>query len=115
MSNTIDSYQFGSISVNGRQYTSDIIIFPDRVRANWWRRSGHQLCLDDIAEVIAEKPEVLIVGTGASGLMEVLTEVWEAAQAEGIKLIVECTDKACLLYNQLSPSQRTVAALHLTC
>ena len=90
-------------------------IFPDRVRDNWWRKSGHQLCLDDIAEVIAENPEVLIVGTGASGLMKVLPEVKEVIEAQGIKLIAEPTSEACNIYNQLSHSQKVVAALHLTC
>ena len=113
--NIIDSYQFGQIVVNGNKYSSDVIIFPDRVRGNWWRKTGHQLCLEDIAEVLTENPEVLVVGTGASGLTTVLPEVKEGVKARGIKLIVETTDKACHTYNQLCHSQRVVAALHLTC
>ena len=113
--NIIDSYQFGIIVVSGRQYTSDVIIFPDRVKDSWWRKTGHQLCLDDIAEVLTENPEVLVVGTGASGLMKVLPEVRQKTKAQGIKLVVEASDKACHTYNQLCRSQRVVAALHLTC
>jgi len=115
VNNIIDSYQLGLIMVNGKKYTSDVIIFPDRVRHNWWRKRGHQLCLEDIAEVIAENPEVLIVGTGVSGLVEVLPEVKQVIDARGIKLIVETTDKACNIYNQLSRFQKVVIALHLTC
>ena len=113
--NMIDSYQFGLIVVNGKRYTSDVIIFPDRVKDNWWRKSGHQLCLEDIAEVITENPDVLVVGTGASGLMEVLPEAQAGVEARGIKLIVEITDKACKVYNQFCHSQTVVAALHITC
>ena len=113
--NIIDSYQFGQISVNGKQYTADVLIFPDRVEDNWWRKSGHQLCLEDIDEVMAENPEVMVVGTGASSGMMVLPEVQQAAQAKGIKLIVEATDKACRTYNHICHSQRAIAALHLTC
>ena len=113
--NIIDSYQFGQIVINGKNYTSDVIIFPDRVNGSWWRKSGHQLCVDDIAEVLTEKPEVLIVGTGASGRLRVLPETKQAVEAQGIKLIVETTDQACNTYNQLCQSQRVVAALHLTC
>jgi hypothetical protein len=87
--NIIDSYNFGQVVVNGKRYTSDVIIFPDRVRDNWQRKTSHQLCLGDIAEVMTESPEVLVVGTGASGLMKVLPEVKEAVDARGIKLIVE--------------------------
>ena len=115
MVNIIDSYQFGQIVVSGQKYTSDVIIFPDRVRDNWWRKTGHQLCLKDIAEVMTENPEVLVVGTGASGLMKVLPEVKEGVDAQGIKLIVEATDKACHTYNQFCRSQKVIAALHLTC
>lgn len=113
--NTIESYQFGLIVVNDRKYSSDIIISPDGIISDWWRKKGHELCLKDIAEVITGNPEVLVVGTGASGLMKVLPEVKQTAQAQGIKLITETTDKACEIYNQLCRSRRVAAALHLTC
>ena len=113
--NTIDSYHFGEIVIDGKRYSSDVVIFPDRVRGNWWRKTGHELCLEDIAEVITKKPEVLVVGTGDSGLMKVLPEVEQRLEAQGSKLIAETTAKACNTYNQLSRFQRVVAALHITC
>jgi len=113
--NMINSYQFGVIVINGKKYTSDVIIFPDTIKDNWWRKSGHELCLKDIDEVMSGNPDVLIVGTGESGLMKVLPEVEQDANARGIKLIVETTDKACETYNEVCHSQRAVAALHLTC
>jgi len=113
--NTIDSYQFGLIVVSGKKYTSDVIIFPDRVRDNWGRKTGHQLCLKDIGEVMTENLEVLVVGTGASGLMEVLPEVGRNVKTQDIKLIVEATDKACHTYNHICHSRRAIAVLHITC
>ncbi|MFC1941239.1 Mth938-like domain-containing protein [Chloroflexota bacterium] len=113
--NTIDSYHFGEIVIDGEKYSSDIVIFSDRVRDNWWRKTGHELCLEDIAEVIADNPDVLLVGTGASGLMKVLPEVKQEAKARHIQFIVEPTSEACNTYNQLCQSQRVVAAFHLTC
>ena len=113
--NVIDSYHFGEIVISGKKYSSDVVFSLERVRDNWWRKTGHQLCLEDIAEVITENPEVLVIGTGASGLMKVLPEVKQVVQVHGIKLIMESTNKACNTYNQLSHSQRVVAALHITC
>ena len=113
--NIIDSYQFGLIVVSGKKYTSDVIILPDRVRDNWVRKTGHQLCLKDVAEVMTENPEVLVVGTGAYDLVKVLPEVERGAETQGIKLIVEATDKACHTYNHICHSRSVVAALHLTC
>ena len=113
--NTIDNYQFGQIVVGGKQYTSDVIISPDSIRSNWWRKKGHQLCLGDIADIINENPEVLVVGAGAFGLVKVPPEIQEELNAGGIELIVESTEKACHTYNQLRHSRRVIAALHLTC
>ncbi len=113
--NIIDSYHFGTIVVNGQSYTSDVIIFRDKVNDNWWRKTGHELRLDDLTEVMAEKPEVLVVGTGASGLVKVLPEVQPTLEAQGIRLIARPTSEACTIYNQLCHSQRVIAALHLTC
>ncbi len=113
--NTIDSYSFGQIVINGRKYTSDVIIFPDRVQGDWWRDDSHKLTLKDVAGILDENPEILLVGTGASGLMRVLPEVEQAAEARNIQLIVQPTGEACDIYNQLSRAQRVVAGLHLTC
>jgi len=113
--NMIDSYRFGDIVIDGKQYSADVIIFPERVQSNWWRKTGHELCLEDITGVIAEKPDVLVVGTGESGMMKVLPEVEEMAKNQRITLIAEPTDNACKTYNQMVLSQRTIAALHISC
>jgi len=113
--NIIDSYNFGQITINGENHTSDVTIFPDSVKDNWQRKKSHELSLEDIAEVLAQNPEVLIVGTGAYGLVKVLPEVEPATEAQGIKLVAEPTGEACCRYNQLCRSQKVVAALHLTC
>jgi len=113
--NNIDSYRFGEIVINGKKYSSDVIIFPDKVRENWRRKVGHELRLDDITDVIDENPEVLLVGTGASGMMKVMPEVEKSTQAHGIKLIAEPTKEACDIYNQLCQSSKLVAAFHVTC
>ncbi len=113
--NVIDSYQFGQIVINGKKYSSDVIIFPDRVQDAWWRSKGHELSLEDITGVMAENPEVLIVGTGASEQMKVPPEVQKDIEARDINLIVEPTSEACNTYNWLSRTQKVVAALHITC
>ena len=113
--NKIDSYHFGQIVIDGKKYTSDVIIFPDSVQADWWRDDSHKLTLKDITGIINENPEIILVGTGAPGMMRVLPEVEPALKARNIQLIVQPTGEACEIYNQLSQTQRVVAALHLTC
>lgn len=112
----IDDYRFGRIVVDGKSYTSDVIVFPDRVKDDWWRNEGHELCPTDLREVVQEKPEVLVVGTGASGLMRVLSKTEEYLEQQGIELRVERTAEACRTFNRLRRSgEKVVAALHLTC
>ena len=111
----IDSYDFGRIVVDGKAYTSDVIISPEKVKDNWWRKEGHALHIEDIETVVEEKPEVLIVGTGNYGLLKVLQETKEYIESKGIELIVEPTEKACEIYNKVPKDKKAVAALHLTC
>lgn len=111
----IDSYDFGRIVINGRTYTSDVIIFPNIVKDGWWRKEGHKLHVDDIEEAVREKPDVLVVGSGYSGLMTIPRETADYIRSSGIELIAENTEKATEIYNKLSKSKMVIAALHLTC
>ena len=111
----IESCSFGRIIINGKTYTSDVIIYPGRVDDSWWRKSGHLLQKDDLPEVIRYNPDVLIVGTGSDGLMDVLDETRKVIESKGIELIDEKTKKACETYNKLQEKRKVVAAFHLTC
>lgn len=112
----INDYHFGSITIGQQTYRSDVIIYPDRVDAHWWRKEGHALCLADIKEGIAYQPEILIVGTGAYGALTVSKEVYDLAAQKGIELLVHKTSEACKAFNHLQQSgKRVIAALHLTC
>lgn len=112
----IDQYSFGSIDIGGKRYETDVIIYPDRVQPNWWRKEGHRLRLEDIADVLADPPEVLVVGRGEPGRMEVDARVAEALDRLNVQLVEAPTGAACDRFNELSQEgRRVVAALHLTC
>lgn len=112
---TIESYRFGRIVIDGQAYTSDVIIYPDRIDDSWWRKEGHAVCSEDLPEVLADPPEVLIVGQGAPGRMQVLAELREALERAGVDLIEQPTEQAWQTYNRLAGDRSVVAALHLTC
>ena len=111
----IESYDFGSIVVDGEKFERDLIIFPDRIDRGWWRKEGHELCVSDIGGIVEARPEVLVVGTGYSGMMRILPETEQYLASCGIELLASKTEEACKTYNDLSRSRRVVAALHLTC
>ncbi len=112
----IDSYSFGRIVIEGRAYTSDVIIYSDRVDASWRRKEGHRLHSEDIADALKEHPDSLIIGTGYDGVMAVPKEVLAYIASQGIEARVERTTKAVELYNALQgKKERVIAALHITC
>ena len=110
----LESYRFGRVTVDGSEETRDLIVLPDRVVTNWWRRDGHSLVMEDLEEVLGSLPERLIVGIGAHGRLRPDPDV--VAELERRGTAVEClrTDAAVRRYGELD-ERRTAAALHLTC
>lgn len=111
----ITHYRFGIVQINGKAHTKDVIILPDRVVAGWWRQQSHSLWPDDLREVFEAAPELLVVGSGNFGRMEVPDHTRAQLEAVGIELIVERTAAACQTYNSLRQTRRVAAALHLAC
>jgi len=111
----IDSYSFGKISIDGKEYRTDVIVLQDRVEDRWWRKEGHLLHIEDIERIIQQRFDVLVIGTGADGMMVVLPETKRFFESRGAEVIIEKTAEACKIYNKLSESKSVVAALHLTC
>ena len=112
----VNDYDFGRIDVEGQTYTSDVIIYPDRVRDSWWRKEGHRLHIEDLDEVVEARPDVLVVGTGYYGNMVVPGETKDYLESNGIEIKACRTGDAVKEFNRLQRKYaRIVAALHLTC
>jgi hypothetical protein len=112
----IDAYAFGRIVVDGREYTSDLIIYPDRIDANWWRGEGHRLTPEDLPEILRDPPEVLVVGTGHDGMMRLSPADLGRLRQAGMEVFTDRTADAVENFNRLVREHaRVVAALHLTC
>jgi hypothetical protein len=112
----IDDYRFGHISVGGQDYDADLIIFPDHVQQGWWRREGHRLAPEDLETVLADAPQVLVVGTGCYGRMRVPEETLAALRAAGVEVRIAKTGDTVDDFNRLRRERaRVIAVLHLTC
>ena len=110
----IEGYRFGRVVVDGREETGDVIVLPDRVVRNWWRRNGHGLVLEDLDEVIGDLPGRLVLGTGAYGRLTPDPGAIAELRAHGVEVEVLPTEDAVRRYCELNPAA-TAAALHLTC
>ena len=111
----IDSYSFGKITIDGEAYSRDVIVRPDGVTPDWWRRDGHNLVPEDLADALEQTPEVLVVGCGAHGVLKVPDRTREWLASKGIELVELTTPEACDRYNEFAPAKKVVAGLHLTC
>jgi hypothetical protein len=112
----IDSYQFGRIVIDGAAYTKDCLILGGVVKPNWRRKEGHSLSVDDLREVIEAKPAILVVGNGASGMMDVPESTRQGLEKQGIGVEVYDTQQAIQRFNELAEKEsNAAAALHLTC
>jgi hypothetical protein len=111
----IEAYKFGEIVIDGVTYHKDVIICDEGVIGGWWRVRGHSLAVEDLAPILADPPQALVIGQGAYGRMTVPQQTLRELEQVGMEVIVLGTAEACELYNQLSEEKRVFAALHLTC
>ncbi len=104
------------MKVDGKNYSKDLIIFPDMIIDNWWREEGHLLSINDLDKVLEYKPDILVIGQGTSGKMGIPEETKLFIEESGIIFIAEKTDKAVEIYNEeLEQGTNVVGAFHLTC
>jgi len=116
MTMRISEYEFGKIAIENETYTSDVIISPEQVIDSWWRKQGHNLDITDLDDIMKAKPDVLIIGTGYYGRMQVADETRQYLEGQGIKVHQAKTGDAVTEFNTMQKEYaRVVAALHLTC
>lgn len=112
----IDSFSFGSITVDGEEYGNDALLLPPMVMSSWWRREGHRLAVDDLAEVVAYHPDALIIGSGVSNMMQVSPSTIRDIESAGIRVEILSTPEAVERFNGLmEQGEKVAAALHITC
>jgi hypothetical protein len=111
----IESFSFGNITIGGKNYTTDVIVYPDRVDSNWVREEEHRPQISEFANIIKTEPEILIIGTGYAGVLSVPDQIRNYLTAKGIEVRVEKTKQAIEMFNVLRHKEKVVAVLHITC
>jgi hypothetical protein len=113
----IDEYQTGShMRIAGKIYRSDLEIVNGTVYDHWWRDQGHRLQQADIEDILAARPQTLVIGTGYAGAMQIPQSTLVAITQCDIRVIAKPTKQAVQVFNRLAESDAKVAgAFHLTC
>jgi len=112
----IDGIGFGWISVNNVHYNHDIIISTDgkiKNRFEDFKGDSHILSKDEVEKVIGSGAEIIVVGTGQSGIMSISEQAKEFLAKQKIKIIAEPTPNAIKTYNSLAVKK--CAIFHTTC
>ena len=110
---------FAAIVVEGTRFDHDLVIEDGLIRARDKSPSktikvgaGHTPL--SAAEDIPWSKSQLVIGSGYSGRLPVMSEVRDEAAARGVEMLVMPTADACSLLRRLDSSEAN-AILHVTC
>ncbi len=109
----IEYASFGKLVFEGKVYRSDCIIEGKKINSRWWRKEGNKLSIDDIEDVVREKPEAVVIGIGFVNLLDVQKSAVTELEGKGIEVIIEKTDKAVEIYNKLDEGKKVIGIFHL--
>lgn len=105
----VRSYGPGTIKINDVAYTSSVLLTPEQIVADWPPQLFAELSARHFDPVVAFKPEVVILGTGAH-LKFPEPPVLAPLSRAGIGVEVMDTAAACRTYNILASDGRKVVA-----
>jgi hypothetical protein len=110
----INSTSFGEVKINGKTYYSDMTV--------WWdgkiefREKSHVFDHNEFFRIARRKPEIIVIGTGQSGIVKVPDEVKQLAEEKKITIYEETSPKAIEIFNAfVSEKKRVVCVVHTTC
>ena len=116
----IESFNFGFIVVDEKQYAGDIIIFTDgtvKERNHGKGRLGsHTISCSEIETLNRERPDVILIGTGVHGMARLARDAERYLTLPELNLSLLPSPLVVKKYNQYVEDGEKVAALiHVTC
>ncbi len=116
----INSFNFGFIVVDGRQYVCDGLILPDgnvkEREPGRGRLGSHTITESEVSKIIIEQPDIVVIGTGMSSLARLDADAENCMLRANVNHVVLPSFQAVEKFNQLIDEGKRVAALiHVTC
>lgn len=102
-------YGSGFVSINNNRYEDSLIIFPDHIEQHWPVQSIDDLSLAMLELFSRRRPDIALLGTGASQQFPGVDLLREFAR-EKLTFDVMDTAAACRTYNLLISEGRDVGA-----
>jgi len=117
----INSTEFGNVVIDDKKY-NQVLIIGDSVMERDYNKleelfnTSHKIGDWEVEELLKENPEIIIIGTGQNGAMEVDKETLKKVSAGNIEVITDETPKAIEIYNQkIKQGKRINVLIHTTC
>ncbi len=119
----IEEYSFGFIKINGEDFHNDVEVRWTNEVLPLVFQERHVIGIAEVKRAIAQKPNIIVIGTGESGLAEITPEAQGEIEKNGIKLIIDKTEDAVKTFNVLKEDseeeegkqERVIGLFHLTC
>ena len=116
----IDKTSFGSITVEGIEYSHDIVIRLSGKNKKRKKKlskavygTSHTVSRDEAAHILDDGAKLLIVGTGQHGALGFSEEAGTYLTAHGCRLVLEPKPSAVQHWNRAGGA--TIAMFHITC
>ncbi|MGR4876421.1 Mth938-like domain-containing protein [Pseudoxanthomonas sp. LARHCG66] len=106
---TLRSADGQSARVNDRTLSASFILSPQQLVEDWPVRDSASLAPDDLAPLLALKPEVVLLGTGERQVFPPAA-VMAACLSQGVGLEVMTNAAAARTFNVLASESRKVVA-----
>jgi hypothetical protein len=116
----IDSFNFGFIVVDEKQYAHDVIILPDgtvKERPGGKGRLGsHTISRSEVETLIKDTPDVILIGTGFQGMARLAHDAEFYRMEPNLDITLEPSPQVVKKFNQhVEDSEKVAALIHVTC
>ncbi len=107
--NQFTGYGTGYVAVNNQRYQRSLVVTPQTLHEDWAVSSVESMDLAALRFLVSLKPEILLLGTGATHRFPAPATLREFAQAQ-IGVETMDTAAACRTFNILMAEGRDVVA-----
>jgi len=119
----IEEYHFGSITIDGKTYNHDIEVRWTSKVLEWWRAESHLIDIEDVKRATEQNPDLIVIGTGESGVAKVTEDAQKFIKEKRIELIIDKTGEATRTFNIIKEEsegeegeqKKVIGLFHLTC
>jgi len=116
----IDSFNFGFIVVDDKQYSQDVIILPDgtvKERTSGKGRLGsHSIARSEMETLAKSQPDVILIGTGVQGMARLARDAEFYLMEPDLNVTMMPSPQVVQKYNQhIEDGEKVAALIHVTC